>query len=305
MSAEVLLGGPSRDEAGGIGSRKCEPIKVQACQNLPYNVTSMPNLADHEEQTDAHLQLQTFAPLIQYGCSVSLKFFLCSVFTPMCSARWSKPIGPCRPLCLHVRGRCLPVLQDFGFSWPHFLNCSKFPAYNAPQHMCMEKPDFAKEVDMPPARIGRHRFSSVNMNKLQMISTKLAKVKFGRPATEFDGVDGGDHGARKDRICSHLRNADSYIWVNRSRRCALRCHANDLFSMKEKEAAQIWMGVFSALCFCSSLFTVLTFLIDSSRFKYPERPVVFLAMCYTVYSISYFIRLIGGREAIACSDSGG
>lgn len=46
----------------------CEPIRIEMCRGLGYNVTTMPNLVGHEIQGDADFTLQTFSPLIQYGC---------------------------------------------------------------------------------------------------------------------------------------------------------------------------------------------------------------------------------------------
>lgn len=46
----------------------CEPIRIEMCRGLGYNVTAMPNLIGHEVQGDAEFTLQTFSPLIQYGC---------------------------------------------------------------------------------------------------------------------------------------------------------------------------------------------------------------------------------------------
>lgn len=66
-----LLGG-----ARGFGDeeeRRCDAIRIAMCQNLGYNVTKMPNLVGHELQADAELQLTTFTPLIQYGCSSQLQ----------------------------------------------------------------------------------------------------------------------------------------------------------------------------------------------------------------------------------------
>ena len=57
----------------------CDPIRISMCQDLGYNVTKMPNLVGNVLQSDAELQLTTFTPLIQYGCSSQLK--VSSLFT--------------------------------------------------------------------------------------------------------------------------------------------------------------------------------------------------------------------------------
>jgi frizzled protein 5/8 len=46
--------------------------------------------------------------------------------------------------------------------------------------------------------------------------------------------------------------------------------------------------------------TLTTFLIDTERFKYPERPIVFLSACYFMVSIGYLVRVILGHEEVAC-----
>ncbi|CAG9856355.1 unnamed protein product [Phyllotreta striolata] len=128
--------------------RNCEPIRVDMCV-MWYNSTSMPNLGGNDIQQEADLQLQSFSPLIQYGCSQNLKLFLCSVYVPMCTEKVSNPIGPCRGLCEGVRSRCYPVLQGFGFPWPDALNCSRFPEVNNHEHMCIEGPKDEIDVRAP------------------------------------------------------------------------------------------------------------------------------------------------------------
>ncbi len=130
----------------------CEPIRIDICRNIGYNVTSMPNFVGHELQADGELQLNTFLPLINYGCSSQLKFFLCSVYVPMCTEKVPVTIGPCRPLCESVRGRCAPVLEELGFPWPEALNCSKFVPTNSVDQMCMDgpPPEYVDLAQPPP-----------------------------------------------------------------------------------------------------------------------------------------------------------
>ena len=270
---------------GNAKVRDCEPIKIEMCRGLGYNVTGMPNLVGHENQKEAELQLQTFTPLIQYGCSSQLKFFLCSVYVPMCTEKVVQTIGPCRPICENVRRRCQPVLQEFGFSWPAALNCSKFPIMNNHEHMCMEGPD-ADESDTD------------GLN---------TKGTFSRPyyPTVTKGKPKPQTPIPNERVvhlqsCPKYNNHDKYVFINRTERCALLCGEDDLFDSGDKYFADIWMSVWAGLCFVSTLFTVLTFLIDASRFRYPERPIVVLALCYNIISIGYIVRLIAGRDAIAC-----
>lgn len=120
--------------------RTCEPIRIDLCSGLGYNMTGMPNLGGNDQQHEADYTLKSFSPLIQYGCSSQLKLFLCSVYVPMCTEKVANPIGPCRGLCESVRSRCYPVLRGFGFPWPEALNCSRFPVENNHEHMCMEGP---------------------------------------------------------------------------------------------------------------------------------------------------------------------
>lgn len=83
-------------QPGNAVVRTCEPITVDKCKKIGYNVTTGQNLAGNDNQQDAEIQLNTFGPLIQYKCSSQLHFFLCSVHVPMCTEKVLEPIGPCR-----------------------------------------------------------------------------------------------------------------------------------------------------------------------------------------------------------------
>ena len=80
----------------GCHGESCEPLKMSTCSGVGYNLTRLPNLVgDHLQShaegqvnafdTECHfpaltsiifLQLETYAPLIQSGCSAELRFLL-------------------------------------------------------------------------------------------------------------------------------------------------------------------------------------------------------------------------------------
>ena len=105
---------------------KCEPIQVPLCKNISYNQTIMPNLLNHQTQEDAGLEVHQFFPLVKVQCSKELRFFLCTMYVPVCTVL-AKPIPPCRSLCNQARSGCETLMQKFGFKWPDSLDCEKFP----------------------------------------------------------------------------------------------------------------------------------------------------------------------------------
>ncbi|CAI9156944.1 unnamed protein product [Rangifer tarandus platyrhynchus] len=266
------------------GDGKCQPIEIPMCRDIGYNTTRMPNLMGHENQREAAIQLHEFAPLVEYGCHGHLRFFLCSLYAPMCTEQVSTPIPACRVMCEQARLKCSPIMEQFNFKWPDSLDCSKLPNKNDPNYLCMEAPNNGSDE---PAR-GSGMFPP------------LFRPQRPHSAQEHQLKDGGPGRAGCD-------NPGKFHHVEKSASCAPLCTPGvDVYwSRDDKRFAVVWLAVWSVLCFFSSAFTVLTFLIDPARFRYPERPIIFLSMCYCVYSVGYIIRLFAGAESIACDrDSG-
>ncbi|KAG8179015.1 hypothetical protein JTE90_014016 [Oedothorax gibbosus] len=282
----IVRGNPQLE----IPTRTCEPIRIHTCQNIGYNVTGMPNFVGHDIQRDADLQLQTFTPLIQYGCSSRLRFFLCSVYAPMCTDKVPQPIGPCRPLCESVQELCEPVLVEFGFKWPDALNCSQFAPANNEKHMCMEGPKTEEQKHIPfrerrPMRPGPPRGSG---------------NAYMRSRVNYPSMPTVTRVAAPRNLCKHLRLAERYYYLNNTRRCAAACHADILYSKENKDFAQVWIAIWSSVCFVSTFFTIFVFFKKPEQFRYPEKIIIILSWCYFIASIAYFIRLIGGRENMSC-----
>lgn len=261
----------------------CEPIKLDLCRGIGYAHTSMPNLVGHDLQKDAQLQLQTFMPLIQYGCSSQLQFFLCSVYVPMCTDKVATPIGPCRPLCESVRNRCEPVLQEFGFPWPSALNCSKLPRENNLNHMCMDGP--AEQRPMSPSQppVSPPLLMAPPATDVAPIRGKSLVVHFASKSVVTGGKTAAVASINRAGLCSQYRFSERYVFINRTGRCAQRCDAHLAFDEDDRTFAGVWMAVWASACFIATFFTSATFLIDTSRFRYPQRPIVFMAFCYNIY----------------------
>ena len=269
-------------EAGRLDAEvihTCEPIQIDMCKDIGYNLTGMPNLVGSDSQLDAGEQLKTFTSLIQYGCSSQMGFFLCTVYAPMCTVQVPEPIGPCRPMCLTVQRLCEPLLNSFGFPWPAALNCLKFPQENDDAHMCMEGPGERWKAGEGPGRTPDSRLNEVIQ-------------------------DQPEAGSRDDqwemRLCQAWRHPHLYAYINHTQKCALKCSMNDIYTQEDKRFAEIWMGIWSGVCFVSTVFTLLTFLIDSQRFRYPERPLLALSLCYNLVSIGFLVRLFAGADAVSC-----
>ncbi|XP_064208474.1 frizzled-9 [Anguilla rostrata] len=282
---QLMIAGSSLDIAAydaelGIQA-KCEPITIPMCQDIGYNVTRMPNFMKHETQAEASIKLNEFAPLVEYGCDVHLRFFLCSLYAPMCTDKVSNTIPACRPMCEQARQKCSPIMEKFSFGWPDSLDCSRLPTKNDPNALCMEAPE--------------------NDTKTE---TKKGEGMLPVPPRARQPGAGGGRAAGSLGSCD---NPEKFQYVEKSQSCAPRCSSVvDVFwSRQDKDFAFVWMAVWSTLCFVSTAFTVLTFLLDPHRFQYPERPIIFLSMCYNVYSVAFIIRSVAGAENIACDRENG
>lgn len=315
---------------------KCEPITVQFCQNIEYNQTIMPNLLRHEKQNEAAMDIHSYLPALKVKCSPDIHFFLCSLYVPVCTIL-DRPVPPCRSLCLRVKIGCESILNKFGLEWPEQLNCNNFPV-EEPGVLCISKNSSNENADYTMTESKSRHFNDPKNNIRQegggggggLISG--GDTSMNSFLTEHTSYISGIVHANDDLSISRgtlkRNNNDSFMPATASssknsnftcpdnfrvskgftdaikvgnvvaRNCGIPCDGI-FFNEKEVRFSRIWVGVWSVICGVCSLFTVLTFLINRSRFRYPERPVIFFSICYVIVSVVYVLGFLCGSK-VAC-----
>ncbi|XP_006638229.1 frizzled-2 [Lepisosteus oculatus] len=259
----------------------CQPISIPLCTDIAYNQTIMPNLVGHYNQEDAGLEVHQFYPLVKVQCSPELKFFLCSMYAPVCTVL-DKAIPPCRSICERAKQGCEALMNKFGFQWPERLRCENFPVLGDGQ-ICVgqnESDSGVPTVTNPPMHI---------------------------PAPGTPGTRVYSTPDRPFR-CPKVLTVPSYLNYRFLGEvdCAAPCEPSRnigymFFSEEEIKFARVWILIWSSLCCASTLFTVTTYLVDMQRFKYPERPIIFLSGCYTMVSIAFIAGFFLG-DKVVCNE---
>ncbi|XP_032398737.1 frizzled-3a isoform X3 [Etheostoma spectabile] len=169
---------------------------------------------------------------------------------------------PCRRLCLQAKSDCYKLMDMFGVSWPQEMDCNRFPD-------CDEA--YPRPVDL-----------------LSSSDTTESPIAIQR--------DYGFWCPRELKMDPEL----SYSFMG-IRDCSPPC-PNMYFTREELTFARYFIGVVSIVCLSATLFTFLTFLIDVSRFRYPERPIIFYAVCYMMVSLVFFLGFLL-EDKVSCNSA--
>ncbi|XP_062312829.1 frizzled-5 [Osmerus eperlanus] len=287
----LLLSQQPRLAQGASKDIVCEPITVPMCKGIGYNFTYMPNQFNHDTQEEVGLEVHQFWPLVRIRCSPDLLFFLCSMYTPICLADYKKPLPPCRSVCERAKRGCSPLMSQYGFEWPERMSCEQLPMLGD-ETLCMDQNSSETTISPP----------------FPKPTPKGSTHRRRPPAPKPPAPQECDRECRcRDPLVTIKREAHplyNRVSTGLLPNCAQPCH-HPYFSQEERAFTTFWVGLWSVLCFFSTLTTVATFLIDMERFKYPERPIIFLAACYLFVSLGYIIRLVVGHERVACSGASG
>lgn len=257
---------------------KCEPITIPLCKGIQYNMTILPNILNHQKQDDAGLEVHQFYPLVKVECSPYLRFFLCSMYAPVCTLL-DHAIPPCQQMCQQAREGCEKLMNRFGFEWPESLRCEKFPRSG----LCVGE----NITDPTPPPTTHDRYN-------RPTQARPVDRNYFQPNTNSSGFHCPVEFRVPKTLDYRLKVGDSL-----ERDCGAPC--NDMFFTPDKrDFARMWIGICSAVCMASTLFTVLTFLIDMTRFRYPERPIIFLSGCYFMVALAYVVGF-ALRDSVACN----
>uniref|UniRef100_A0AAX7TU73 Corin, serine peptidase n=1 Tax=Astatotilapia calliptera TaxID=8154 RepID=A0AAX7TU73_ASTCA len=117
------------DPQSNSSCTRCEPISLELCMNLPYNLTSFPNYLGHLSQRESSVSWESslFPALVQTGCYQYLMFYACTLLVPKCDPVSLQRVPPCRSLCRSAKEKCESVLSIVGLQWPEDSDCSQFP----------------------------------------------------------------------------------------------------------------------------------------------------------------------------------
>ncbi|KAF7211770.1 frizzled-3b isoform X1 [Nothobranchius furzeri] len=238
----------------------CEPIRLRMCQDLPYNTTFMPNLLNHYDQQTAALAMEPFHPMVNLVCSADLRMFLCALYAPVCT-EYGRLSMPCRSICQRAKGECHKLMEVFGVAWPDDMECSRFPDCNKPYPRAEDLLTSSEPTDQSSKTVQR---------------------------------DYGFWCPRELKVDPDL----GYTFMGK-KDCSAPCPSM-FFSQQELAFTRYFIGVISIVCLSSTLFTFLTFLIDVTRFRYPERPIIFYAVCYVMVSLVFFLGFLL-EDRVACN----
>ncbi|XP_053142195.1 frizzled-7 isoform X2 [Hemicordylus capensis] len=254
----------------------CQPISIPLCTDIAYNQTILPNLLGHTNQEDAGLEVHQFYPLVKVQCSPELRFFLCSMYAPVCTVL-EQAIPPCRSLCERARQGCEALMNKFGFQWPERLRCENFPVHGAGE-ICVGQ----NTSDTSGGGGGGGGTGGPGGATAYPTPYLPDPPSHPLPPTSY-----AFSCPRQLKVPPYL----GYRFLG-ERDCGAPCEPglpNGLMYFKETEVrfARLLVGIWSVLCCASTLFTVLTYLVDMRRFSYPERPIIFLSGCYFMVAVAY------------------
>lgn len=125
--------------------RKCEPVGLEYCRSIGYNMTTYPNLLGHWSLEEVHLDVIKFRELVDGECYRQAFDFICRLLQPPCIDH--APLEPtvglvCRSYCQSFWNGCHERLPA---KFKKFFDCERFPESTG-VNTCTPAPGCASEM---------------------------------------------------------------------------------------------------------------------------------------------------------------
>lgn len=91
------LAGLTTQQPAVIPPRLCEPLSIDHCRGLPYNLTSYPNAVGHNGPKEVYRDLVAYRQLVDSECYPLAAEFVCQLLQPECVD--DEMLLPCRDFC--------------------------------------------------------------------------------------------------------------------------------------------------------------------------------------------------------------
>ncbi|XP_076809109.1 frizzled-2-like isoform X2 [Clavelina lepadiformis] len=276
-----------------------------------YNITTYPTFSGDRSLQEVEASLSALYPLISTSCSKYITLFLCSVYSPVCTPRGVVP--PCFELCERVKRECQMTADMFGIEWPERLSCDYFPS------------SYSQSRSRSAAGSEGYYEEANNMYFISRQTSAMwaeALLDDGKvciPPSDDDVIFPVLVRLQKEDESTLPNKTEPYpefgVWCPSNMKappghngytfmglpnCTAPC-PNMYLENEELWIVRYVVLVLAVICVVVTSFTLLTFSINTKRFGYPERPIVFYAFCYLVISIVFLVGFILA-EQVACNE---
>lgn len=197
--------------------------------------------------------------------------------------------------------------------WPENLECSKFPEDGTDDSLCISNNASSKSeknsFSTPVSVIHKHDRKNNGMADYKNNVTGFSHRSIGFICPVQ---------LKAPQVMGYELNVAGKV----TKDCGAPCKSL-FFDETERTILRYWISSWAALSVASCLFIVrfllrlirniylqfalqsfeqiFTFTIDSTRFRYPERPIVFLAICYLLVGCAY-VSGLGAGDTVACRE---
>uniref|UniRef100_A0A182PI12 Frizzled receptor 3 n=1 Tax=Anopheles epiroticus TaxID=199890 RepID=A0A182PI12_9DIPT len=254
--------------------------------------------------------ITSLRPVIDSGCSKQALFLFCSSLFPLCSPTAPRPVHPCRSLCEQVRKDCF-IDPAHSKLWPAYLDCRALPQPEK-HELCMQVPSDATgsikhraghtgpnyHLPPPATSVVVHSVAGASAAAAGAASTGQRVVDVATwtdrinslllPNVPLSGATAAEGAASPRHAPCPANYSLEYD------RCVPRCGPmiDALYSQRQKELVELWTLVLSAVCFIFTLTSLVSFWAKASKLEYPDRPILFMTLCYNLLGLCYLERTI-------------